>query len=182
MALLHFVHLQSPREGARLRRLLQQAIVNIREDGEGGAPGVAEPHPDPVAPRTGRGVRLQARMSRPQGLPGVRGERPKTSPPKGTSLFSGELRKNTCYWNDWVRVFKESGETANAVNPGSLERSAGQPRGLHWAPSGALAVGKGPGTCGTCLQPLPVQPDPGAHFISGSHFPHLINVCVTEIL
>ena len=71
VALLHFVHLQGPHEDARLGRLLQQAIVNIREDRKGGAPGVAEPHSDPVAPRTGSAGRLQARMSRPQGLLGV---------------------------------------------------------------------------------------------------------------
>lgn len=56
MALLHFVHLRGLHEDARLGRLLQQAIVDIREDGEGGAPGVAEPHSDPVAPRMGSTV------------------------------------------------------------------------------------------------------------------------------
>lgn len=55
----------------------------------------------------------------------MRGERLKIFLSKGILFFSGEFRKNICYWNDWVRVFKESGETVNAVNSGFLERLVG---------------------------------------------------------
>ena len=86
MALLHFFHLRGPHEDARLGRLLQQAIVNIREDGKGGAPGVAEPHSDPVAPRTGSTGRLQAR---PPGC--VLQRAPRIPLPVAPPLFNGEF-------------------------------------------------------------------------------------------
>lgn len=118
VALLHFVHLQRPHEDARLGRLLQQAVVNIREDRKGGAPGVAEPHSNPVAPRIGSAVRLQARMSRPQGLLVCLGQRPKRSPPNGASTFQWELLKEGfAVGNDCVtKRSRREGETVTAVN------------------------------------------------------------------